>query len=186
MFAPANKYAEKVYQIPNPDFYVVYVGKKELPLEQELRLSDAFYKKDGSSLELIVKVKNCTNPEILPVSKNCDILKEYCRFVEIVERTYSRRFPRRSFKKAIELAVSEGILTDYLDRKSREVINMLCAKYDYKMDIAVKQEEAFQDGQQQKAIEAAKNLWTNGVSLEIISKSLNMTPEQVNEIVTKR
>ncbi len=75
---------------------------------------------------------------------------------------------------------------------------MLCAKYDYKMDIAVKQEEAFQDGKeagitegislgtQQKAIEAAKNLWTNGVSLEIIAKSLNMTTEQVNEIVTKR
>ncbi len=40
---------------------------------------------------------------------------------------------------------------------------MLCAKYDYKMDIAVKQEEAFEDGKaegieqgsQQKAIEAA-------------------------------
>ena len=32
---------------------------------------------------------------------------------------------------------------------------MLCAKYDYKMDIAVKQEEAFEDGQQQKAIEDA-------------------------------
>ena len=69
MFAPANKYAEKVYKIPNPDFYVVYIGKKEQPLEQELRLSDAFYKKDGSNLELVVKVKNCTNPEILPVSK---------------------------------------------------------------------------------------------------------------------
>lgn len=49
-------------------------------------------------------------------------------------------------KKTIEKALAEGILTDYLDRKSREVINMLCAKYDYKMDIAVKQEEAREDG----------------------------------------
>ena len=32
---------------------------------------------------------------------------------------------------------------------------MLCAKYDYKMDIAVKREEAFAEGAQQKAIEAA-------------------------------
>ena len=188
MFAPANKYAEKVYKIPNPDFYVVYVGKKEQPLEQELRLSDAFYRKDESSLELVVKVKNCTNPEILPVSKNCDILKEYCRFVEIVERTYSRRFPRRSFKKAIELAVSEGILTDYLDRKSREVINMLCAKYDYKMDIAVKQEEAFQDGKeagislgtQQKAIEAAIIAVKDfNVMPEIAAEKMNAPLEQV-------
>ena len=29
-----QRYAEKVYKIPNPDFYVVYVGKKEIPLEQ--------------------------------------------------------------------------------------------------------------------------------------------------------
>ncbi len=39
---------------------------------------------------------------------------------------------------------------------------MLCAKYDYKMDIAVKQEEAFENGMekgmQQKAIEAAITL----------------------------
>jgi len=35
---------------------------------------------------------------------------------------------------------------------------MLCAKYDYKMDIAVKQEEAFEDGMEQKAVEAAITL----------------------------
>jgi len=50
-----KRYAEKVYKIPNPDFYVVYVGKDKLPPEQELRLSDAFYEKDGSKLELVVK-----------------------------------------------------------------------------------------------------------------------------------
>ena len=137
-----QRYAEKVYKIPNPDFYVVYVGKKELPLEQELRLSDAFFEKDSSKLELVVKVKNCTDPKLLPIFKTCDILKEYCQFIEIVEHNYNRLFPKKSFKKAIEIAMEQGILTDYLDRKSREVINMLCAKYSYKDDIAVKQEEA--------------------------------------------
>lgn len=131
------------------------MGKNKLPDEQELRLSDAFYKKDGSKLELVVKVKNCSDSQNLPVAKSCDILKQYCEFIEIVEQNYSKRFPKRSFKKAIEKALAEGILTDYLDRKSREVINMLCAKYDYKMDIAVKQEEAFERGQEQKALEGA-------------------------------
>ena len=149
------RYAEKVFKIPNPDFFVVYVGKKEQPLEKEMRLSDAFYEKDGSKLELVVKLKNCSNSESLPISRNCDILREYCQFIEIVERMYNKRFPKRSFKAAIETAISQGILVDYLDRKSREVINMLCAKYDYKMDIAVKKEEAFKDGKEQKAIESA-------------------------------
>ena len=178
-----ERYAEKVYKIPNPDFYVVYVGKKKLPPEQELRLSDAFYTKDSSKLELVVKVKNCTDPKLLPIFKTCDILKEYCQFIEIVEQNYNRLFPKNSFKKAIEIAMEQGILTDYLDRKSREVINMLCAKYSYKDDIAVKQREAREEGIQQKAIEDAKSFYVNGVSIQIIAKSLGMTVEQIQEIV---
>ena len=63
------RYAEKVQKIPNPDFYVVYVGKKPQPAEQELRLSDAFYEKDSNKLELVVKVKNFTDPNLLPILK---------------------------------------------------------------------------------------------------------------------
>ena len=171
-----KRYSEKVYKIPNPDFYVVYVGKQGQPLEQELRLSDAFYTKDSSKLELVVKVKNCTDPKLLPIAGECDILKEYCRFIEIVEMTYNKHSAKRSFKKAIELAMSEGILTDYLDRKSREVINMLCAKYDYKMDIAVKQEEAFEDG-----MNAGLNKKAEEVAIELLKKS--MPPETIAECV---
>ena len=38
-------------------------------------------------------------------------------------------------------------------------------------------------GRMEKAVEAARNLYINGVSIEIIAKSLNMTIEHVNEIV---
>ena len=186
-----TRYAEKVFKIPNPDFYVVYVGKKELPKEQELRLSDAFYEKDGSKLDLVVKLKNCSDSQMLPISGTCDILKEYCQFIEIVERMYSKTLPKKSFRKAIETAVSQGILKDYLDRKSREVINMLCAKYDYKMDIAVKQEEAFQDGMeagiekgsQQKALENAINfLKLNVLSEEQIAQGTGLPVEKIKEL----
>ena len=180
---PINKrYAEKVQKIPNPDFYVVYIGKEKIPVEEELRLSDAFYEKDGSNLELVVKVKNCSDSKMLPIKSNCVILKQYCQFIEIVERMYNKRFPKRSFKKAIETAISQGILADYLDRKSREVMNMLTAKYDYKMDIAVKKEEAFQDGQEHKAIEAAVLLVHKyNFSPEQAAKDMNAPLEKVLE-----
>ena len=193
-----NRYAEKVYKIPNPDFYVVYVGKDNLPPEKELRLSDAFFEKDGSKLELVVKVKNCSDSKILPISRTCDILKEYCQFIEIVEHTYNKRFPKSSFKKAIEEAISQGILADYLDRKSREVINMLCAKYDYKMDIAVKQEEAYEDGlnagmsagiekgAHDKAIENAKNFLKMKLgSIEQIAQGTGLTVEEVQKLAAE-
>ncbi len=193
-----QRYAEKIYKLPNPDFYVVYVGKNKLPPEQELRLSDAFYQKDGSKLELVVKVKNCSDSQILPISRSCDILKEYCQFIEIVEHTYSKRFPKSSFKKAIETAISQGILSDYLDRKSREVINMLCAKYDYKMDIAVKQEEAYEDGKRDgmnagmsagiekgahdNAVETAKNMLNECDSPEKVSRCTGLPLEEVQKL----
>lgn len=123
----------------------------------------------------------------MPVVKKCDILEQYCQFIEIVEQNYNRLFPRRSFKRAIELAMEQGILADYLDRKSREVINMLCAKYDYKMDIAVKQEEAREDGIaigiKQATEEAVRKFYENGVSIQVIAKSLNISDEQVQEIL---
>ena len=192
-----QRYAEKVYKIPNPDFYVVYVGKKELPQEQELRLSDAFYEKDGSKLELVVKVKNCSDSKLLPISRSCDILREYCQFIEIVEHTYNKLFPKRSFKKAIEEAISQGILSDYLDRKSREVINMLCAKYDYKMDIAVKQEEAYEDGlnagmksgiekgAHEKAVESAKNLLNEKIPIETIARCVELPLDEVQKFASE-
>lgn len=149
-----------------------------MPLEQELRLSDAFYEKDSSKLELVVKVKNCSDSKMLPIVTNCAILKEYCQFIEIVERFYNKRFPKRSFKKAIEIAMEQGILTEYLNRKSREVINMLCAKYDYKMDIAVKKEEAYQE----KTEEIAKNAIAQGLSPEMVHKITGLSSEQVAEL----
>ena len=95
---------------------------------------------------------------------------------------YNKRFPKRSFKTAIETAISQGILVDYLDRKSREVINMLCAKYDYKTDIAVKKEEAFEDGKEQKAIEDAIAFLQENISPEIIAKCVKLPLEKVLEL----
>ena len=185
-----QRYAEKIYRIPNPDFYVVYMGKKEQPLEQELRLSDAFYEKDSSNLELVVKVKNCSDSKLLPLVKSCDILKEYCRFIEIVELNFDKRHPRRSFQKAIEQAMEEGILVDYLDRKSREVINMLSAQYDYKTDIAMKKAEAYKEGKtdgltqgkQQKAEEIAKKMLLKKIPEQQISELTGLTVETVVEL----
>ena len=59
----------------------------------------------------------------------------------------------------------------------------LCAKYNYKDDIAVKQEEAREEAKLQQSIEDAISFYTNGASIELIAKSLHMTEEQVLEIV---
>ena len=46
-------------------------------------------------------------------------------------------------------------------------------------------EQGMQQGAQQKAIEDARSFYANGVSVDIIAKSLNMTVDQVKEIVNE-
>ena len=61
--------------------------------------------------------------------------------------------------------------------------------YGYKLETSVKQKEAFEDGMekgmQQKTIEAVAGLYQNGVSTEVIAKSLNMATEDVQKIINK-
>lgn len=52
-------YSKQLVQVPTPELYVFYNGREELPLEQELKLSDAFVQKcDKLSIEVVVKVIN--------------------------------------------------------------------------------------------------------------------------------
>ena len=42
--------------------------------------------------------------------------------------------------------------------------------------------DGYEEGSRQKAEEAARNLFTNGVSIELISKSLNMSEDEIQEL----
>ena len=65
-------------------------------------------------------------------------------------------------------------------------MNMLCAKYDYKMDIAVKQEEAFEDGQNARAFETAINLLKMKLlNHEQIAQAVNLPIETIKELAKK-
>jgi len=71
-------------------------------------------------------------------------------------------------------------LLDGFVREQKENIMGMCLT-EFNEEIAIRGWK--QDGAQEKAVEAARNLYTNGVSVDIIAKSLNMTEEQVKEIV---
>ncbi len=130
----------------------------------------------------------------MPVVQKCDILKQYCEFMEIVfhHQAELKEQPTNEemqgcYEKAIKEAISKGILVDYLTRKGTEVRNMFIGEYDYDLDMQVKAEEAREEGlaegQQQKAIEAATNLLKlNKLSVEQIASTIGIPLEQVLEL----
>ena len=177
-----SRYGNKLLKLPTPDFYVVYAGDGKAPQKKILKLSDSFYSKDEPKLELTVTVLNCSNPDSLPIQKDCDIIKQYRQFIQIVRQQYDPINPTESIRNAINTAKNKGILTEYLTRKEPEVTNMLCAEYDYDTDIAVKQEEAAEE----RAIEAAINLLKMKLGTpEQIAQAEGLPLETVLELKTQ-
>ena len=182
------RYKEALYKIPTPEFYVFYNGNKKVEKEFIMKLSDAFLEEqDEPMCEVLVKFTNIRiqDGENLKVVQKCDILKQYCEFIEIVERYKAELKDKPAdeglnnwYDKAIEEAISKNILTDYLIRNATEVKNMLQAEYDYDLDMQVKAQEA----REEKAIEDAIRLLQEGDSPEKVARCIGLPLEKVLEL----
>ena len=190
-----EKFGRKLVKLPVPEFYVFYNGKDDYPVESVMKLSDAFMQLDGElrnqfentnyPLEISVKVININVDKENPILKRCEALKEYSEFIEQVRFNIENDVPE-PFTTAIKEAIKKGFLSDYLNRKSTEVQNMLLAEYDYDTDIAVQRKEAFEDGMSQgehkKAIETAKKFLAMGLSIEQVADGTGLSPEEIEKL----
>ena len=57
------------------------------------------------------------------------------------------------------------------------------AMRDYNESMSIAKKEGMAEGERKKAVEIARSLSANGVSIDIIAKSLNMTIEEATKIV---
>lgn len=139
---PRARYYKTLQRIPAPEFYVFYNGIAKYPAHTTLKLSDAYIEQQKHiPLELSVQVFNINTNEANGILTTCKPLEEYSLFVESVRRNTALN-GEQGFENAIKECIQNGILQEYLQRKSREVINMLLSEYDYDTDIAVQREEA--------------------------------------------
>ena len=187
---PTDRYLRTLSKIPTPEFYVFYNGIEDYPQTITLKLSDAFITKpEHIPLELTVQVLNINNDKGSEILKTCKTLDEYSLFVE-EGRIQTRLDSENGFTNAVKICIEKGILKEYLQRKAREVINMLIAEYDYDTDIAVQREEAgkiafaqgISQGALQKALETAKSLLQLGLSVENIAKATGLSQAEVREL----
>ena len=194
LFESKEKYSRKLLNIPTPEFYVFYNGEEAYPCDKTLKLSEAFIEKaTETNLELTVKVININRQNGHPIIKNCKPMYEYSIFVETV-RKWKEIAPQNGFEKAVEECIENNILREYLKRKTKEVLNMLLAEYDYETDIAVQraeeheiafaegEERGFSEGSRQKALETATILKQLGDSVQKIMQATGLSKEEVEAI----
>lgn len=185
-----EKYSRKQLAIPTPEFYVFYNGKEPYRGDSLLKLSDSFTQThDEYALELSVKVVNINYDKASEILERCKPLKQYSLFVDAVRRNIAVD-KEHGFEKAIKECIQNDILREYLQRKSKEVLNMLIGEYDYDTDIAVQREESFDmglaegeaRGSRQAKLETAKTMLTMGYPLVDICKISGLTTDEVESI----
>ena len=188
-----DRYEKKMIKIPYPEFFVFYNGTEDYPVETELRLSDAFIFPDEKyniqnnkfSVEITVKIVNINTDKNNPILKQCKKLEEYSLLIDYI-RESKKENPKAPLEQAINKALQNGVLSEYLKRKSTEIKNMLIAEYSYETDIKVQRREAYREGleqgAEQKAIETAKKLLIDNLPIEQIAKYTDLPLEKVQEL----
>ena len=144
-------------------------------------------------LEISVKVININVDKENPILKRCEALKEYSEFIEQVRSNIENNVPE-PLTNAIKEAIKKGFLSDYLNRKSTEVQNMLLAEYDYDTDIAVQRREAREEGisiglsqgitqgAQQAKLETAKSMKVENMPIPMIAHFTGLSPEEIEKL----
>ena len=183
---PRDRYLRRLKKIPTPEFYVFYNGEEDCPESTTLRLSDAFMTiPEKPCLELVVSVMNINYNRGSEILHTCKPLKEYTLFVETVRR-HTKLDSENGFQNAIKDCIQNDILREYLQRKSKEVINMLIAEYDYDVDIAVQREEereiALQEGSYQAKLETAKLMRTHNYPIAEICTMTGLSETEVEQL----
>ena len=181
-----EKYSRKQVAIPTPEFYVFYNGKEPYRGDSLLKLSDSFTQThDEYALELSVKVVNINYDKTNEILKLCKPLKQYSLFVDAVRRNIAVD-KEHGFEKAIKECIQNDILREYLQRKSKEVLNMLIGEYDYDTDIAVQREESFDmgrlEGSLQAKLETARLMKQANCEIPFIAKMTGLTQAEVESI----
>jgi predicted transposase/invertase (TIGR01784 family) len=189
-----DRYEKKMIKIPYPEFFVFYNGTEDYPVETELRLSDAFIfpdekyniKNKDFSLEIKVRIVNINSDKNSPILKQCKKLEEYSLLIDYI-RESKKENPKAPLEQAINKALQNGVLSEYLKRKSTEVRNMLIAEYSYETDIKVQRREAYREGlaegieqgAEQTKIETAKNMINKNIPPETIAECTDLPLEKV-------
>ena len=143
-----NIYGERLVKIPNPKYYVLYNGDKDQPDEVRLRLSDAFFHRDGSAeFEWTATMLNINYGHNNKLMEACLTLKSYAMFVDKIKvGKKSGLSNEEAIIKAVDDCIEEGIMSEYLLAHKAEVTQMVLTEYDEAKTMQMFREEAYEDG----------------------------------------
>ncbi len=185
-------YSEKQVELPTPEFYVLYNGAKDAPLEQTMKLSDTFMGEcDTISLELIVKMINVNYDKGAEILDKCNTLREYSMFMH---RIRSLRDEYDDLDLAIDAGIrqciSEGILVEFLKNNRGSIMSFLevnltkeeCEEIRWKDGYAEGRAEGHAEGHAEAVKELAKKFKVTGTPIDVIAENTGLSIEEIEKL----
>lgn len=179
--------------IPTPKFYVFYHGGPKQADRWEMKLSDSFLKEDNSgAYQWTATIINLHPNHNATLNKNCIPLYHYVEFVSMITANKKAGLENKeAIVKAVSQAIQEKLLEGFFKIHRAEVIGMCLEEISEEEQRRIWHRDGYseglnkgeQKGRSEKAVEDARNFYSNGASIELIAKSLNMTLEEVQLIV---
>lgn len=173
-------YSEALVKLPTPEFYVLYNGTKDAPLEQTLKLSDAFIGEyDKISLDLMVKVINVNYDKGADILDKCKTLREYSMFIHKVRTVRDELGDLDvAIDASIRECISEGILAEFLKNNKGDVMSFL------EVNLTEEEKDAIrrQDGYNEAVRDTALRMKEEGFDYDVIEKITSLSKEEIEKL----
>lgn len=188
LVASESVYRTKLVKIPTPEFYLFYCGDKKWDVKT-LKLSQCFKEKPPeNSMELVVKVVDLSYNEDNEILKRSETLKGYSRLIFLIRKCVKSGLPLdESIDKAVSQCIEEGHLAEFLTKYGREIGNMLNEEVTWDDVIAIRSEDAFEDGRQCGREEGRGEGREEGIlTLITVLREINMAEDLVVQKVCEK
>ncbi len=147
-------YGSKKAEIPKPELYVIYTGKRGKK-PAELSLSKEFFDGEETAVEVKAKV-------IYGDSKKKDLISqyiEYCKVLDLQVKKYGR--DKKAVEETIRICSNKDILKEYLEAHRKEVVDIMTQLYDREYELGLYVAEACKDAADNANVERIRNLMKN-------------------------
>ena len=181
-------YSSVLQKIPAPYFIVFYNGTEIEEDRWENSLSEAYENLSGEpKLELKVVSLNVNEGHNKELMEQCQILREYARYVAKVRKYRKEMKLDAAVERAVDECIREGILKDFLQKNRAEVLKVSIFEYDKEEEEKklrkAEYEAGYGSGYDSGKREMILQMFRAGENVERIAQYAGYTTVQVEKMI---
>ena len=182
-----NLYGSKKVKLPTPELYVIYVGKDKIK-NKTISLNKEYFN-NKSPIDLKIKV--------ITESEKNNIVGEYIEFSKITNKLVKKYgYKKVTAEKIVNECIKKNILTEYLEDRREEVIDIMGILFDqdtvtefyeneiYENGKSVGIQQGMRQGIQKGAVNAIVNMFRKGlIKITDAAKELGVSEKEFMKLL---